>query len=72
MKRNKLNKALKIEINSKIDEFVGDYIPCEDVEIKCEDKECLLNGILEKINFIVGGNKSFDGELKKKTIFNII
>ncbi len=56
MKKNKLLKVLKSDINSKLDHM--GIIVKNDVEIICEDKECLLNDIFEKMdNIIYGKNK---------------
>ncbi len=53
--KSKTLKALKTEVKNQLDAFIGDSV-CDDVEVTCTDKDCLLNSILEKINFFVNGD----------------
>jgi hypothetical protein len=50
MKKSKTLKSLKIDVNCKIDSLLGDFTNISDVIILCDDKQCLLDSISNKID----------------------
>lgn len=56
MGAKKILKALKKEVSSQLDAFIGDSI-CDDVEILCTDKVCLIDSIFEKMDKIIDNGK---------------
>lgn len=50
MKKSKTLKSLKIDVNCKIDSLLGDFSINSNVNILCDDKQCLLDSISNKID----------------------
>lgn len=58
MKRSKVLKELKAEVQEKFDKFGIVVSDNEDVEIVCTDKECLFNSVLNKMDLIINGKSN--------------
>lgn len=58
MKRSKVLKELKAEVQEKFDKLGIIVSDNEDVEIVCTDKECLFNSVLNKMDLIINGKSN--------------
>lgn len=59
MKKSKVLKELKADVQKKFDEL-GIEVNNEEVEIICSDKECLLKSVLNKMDLIINGKSNIN------------